>query len=131
VHAPAIAENLAVPSRKERLKIFLARLEASSPASNADDALKLLSTILNAVEDEFSGIPFNPESWIDDGRMYPPTEKNRRAEANPSLRRYRSARHNTYVGVNGSIRIEEVEGVVCVDKAGLDGRRTIELSPPS
>ncbi len=119
-----------VLSKKERLAIFLKRLTENAETSSADEALAALTDILNAVENEFSGVPANPDGWLDDGRMYPPTELNRRAASGqPSLRRYRSARHNTFVGVNGSIRIEEIDGKILLNKAGSDGRKTHELDP--
>ncbi|MDX1951035.1 MAG: hypothetical protein SFY81_02560 [Verrucomicrobiota bacterium] len=118
-------------SKKERLQIFLERLEAASATSSADDALRLLSNILNAVEDEFSGIPSNLLRWNMDDRMYPPREDNRRSvPGRPSLTRYRSAAHNTFIGINGSIRIETVEANrVLLDKPGADGRKTHEMDP--
>jgi hypothetical protein len=113
-------------SKKQRLRTFLERLNAAPASDSAEGALMLLSGILNDVEDEFSGISSNPLLWKTDGRMYPPNEDNRRGvEGHPSLRRYRSAAHNTYIGGNGSIRIEIVEGGrVLLDKPGADGRKT-------
>jgi hypothetical protein len=115
-------------SKAKRLLMFLQRLEAAPPANSADEALALLGLTLNTVEDEHSGIEFNPTPWKDDGRMYPPQEDNRRAVPDrPSLRRYRSAKHNTFIGTNGSIRIETVDGETLLDKRSEDGRRTHEL----
>ena len=114
-------------SKNERLQIFLKRLKSAKCAESADDALRLLSTILNAVEDEFSDIPYNPQSWKGDGRLYPPQEDNRRqVPGHPSLCRYRSAKHNTFIGVNGSIRIEtcDPEREILLEKPGCDGRKT-------
>lgn len=108
--------------------MFLERLEAAPPASSTDEALDLLARTLNAVEDEHSGVEFNPTPWKDDGRMYPPQEDNRRTVADrPSLRRYRSAKHNTFIGTNGSIQIQDLDRKVMLDKAGLDGRKTHDL----
>jgi hypothetical protein len=113
-----------VLSKRERLAIFLQRLEIAPSVANPDSALQLLSETLTAVENEFSGIPANAEAWANDGRMYPPTEANRRALSSlPFVRRYRSARHNTFIGANGSIRIEDIDGNILLDKAGSDGRK--------
>jgi hypothetical protein len=114
--------------KRERLRIFLERLKSALPVNSADEALTLLSSILNAVEDEFSGVPSNPSLWKTDGRMYPPQEDCRRNVPNrPSLRRYRSVSHNTFIGLNGSIRIEALDRKALLDKAGGDGRRAYAL----
>ena len=42
----------------------------------------------------------------------------------PSLRKYRNKGHYNYIGLNGSIRIETLEGEVLLDKPGQDGRKT-------
>src|SRR5712671_395937 len=108
--------------------MFLEQLEAAPPASSADEALALVAKILNEVEDEHSGVEYNPDAWKDDGRMYPPKEDNRReVSGRPSLRRYRSAKHNTFIGLNGSIRIQNLDGKVLLDKTGQDGRKTHDL----
>ncbi|HEX3799508.1 MAG TPA: hypothetical protein VH413_12485 [Verrucomicrobiae bacterium] len=76
-----------MPAKAKRLQIFLRQLKAAPPASSADDAFKLLAGILNAVEDEFSGISYRPENWRNDGRMYPPQEDSRvKSLEYPSLR---------------------------------------------
>ena len=112
-------------SKKERLKLFLKQLEVGPPAASADEALELLARTLNEVENKHSGVEPNPDAWKDDGRMYPPKEDNRRAVPDrPSLRRYRSAKHNTYIGSNGSIRIETLTGEVLLDKPGENGLKT-------
>jgi hypothetical protein len=111
-----------VLSKKDRLKLFFQRVGKAPPANSADDALHLISATLNAVEDEHSGVEFNPDAWVDDGRMYPPTEMNRRNSGNARLRRYRSAKHNTFLGENGSITIEDLEGGILLNKSGFDGR---------
>jgi len=108
--------------------MFLQRLKVAPPATSADEALDLLALTLNAVEDEHSGVEYTPKPWKDDGRMYPPQEDNRRAVPDrPSLRRYRSAKHNTFIGSNGSIQIQDLDGKVMLDKPGRDGRKTHDL----
>jgi hypothetical protein len=131
VSAAALLTVLSVLPKKERFRIFLRRLKAAKCATSADEALQLLSTILNDTEDEFSNVPHNPHAWQNDGRMYPPQEDNRRrVPGHPALRRYRSARHNTFIGSNGSIRIETCaqRPEILLDKPGCDGRKTDDLN---
>jgi hypothetical protein len=84
--------------------------------------------MLNSVEDEFSGVPFNPRQWATDGRMYPVQEDNiHRLQNRPDVRLLRSRRHLTYIrengafeirGRNAALGIEEIE----IAKPGTDGR---------
>lgn len=114
---------MAQATKAERLTIFFDRLTAAPPANNAEEAYNLIATTLNAVEDEYSGAPFNPPMWKTDERMYPPFKDNRRAVVGyPEVTRYRSVGHHTMVGSNGSIQIVSVRGVTLFDKAGIDGR---------
>jgi hypothetical protein len=118
-------------SRKQRLREFVKRLEAAANANSLAAALELLRTTLNAVEDEFSGIPNNPLLWESDGRLYPPQEDSgRNVPDRPSVRRYRSVGHNTFIGQNGAIRIETLAGAIILDKAGADDRRAFDLDEP-
>jgi hypothetical protein len=108
--------------------MVLKRLAAERPVSSASQAMALLVKNLNAVEDEHSGVEFNPSLWKQDGRIYPPQEDNGRAVRDrPSLRRYISKQHNTFIGLNGSIRVQARFGKVVLDKPGRDGRKTHDL----
>jgi hypothetical protein len=50
-----------------RFAELVRRLEAASPAANAEDALRLVTTVLDKIGDEFSGVPNDPSSpWADD-----------------------------------------------------------------
>ncbi len=110
-------------SKPERFQEFLDRLRKSSPASSHDEAFSLLSDTLNQVEDEFTNIPFQPEHWQTDGRMYPPEEDNARdVEGRSDVIRYRHKAHNTFIRDNGAIKIQDVDGKVLFEKLGSDGR---------
>ena len=110
-------------SKAERFHEFLSRLEKSKPASSHDEAFKLLSDTLNQVEDEFTNIPFQPEHWQTDGRMYPPEDDNaREVEGRSDVIRYRHKAHNTFIRDNGAIEIQDVDGEVLFEKCGSDGR---------
>ena len=115
-------------TKAERLAIFFDRLDAALPARDANEAYDLIATTLNAVEDEFSGAPYNPPTWKTDGRMYPPFDDNRRAAIGyPEVTRYRSVGHHTMIGSNGSIQIVSVRGETLLAKAGADGRHVWQI----
>jgi hypothetical protein len=105
-----------------RLSEFFQRLEDASPAASAVEAFELVSSILNAVEDELTDIPADPERWMTDGRMYPPQLDSRRdVPDHPSVTRYRSRRHNTFISANGAIEIRDITDQVLFRKSGADG----------
>jgi hypothetical protein len=58
--------------KNERLMLFYQLLSDAPPVSTHDEALELITVKLNAVEDEHSGVPYNPHSFLSDGRLYPP-----------------------------------------------------------
>jgi uncharacterized protein YPO0396 len=113
-----------VASRKHRFQEFLRRLERSPSASSLDQARKLIDTTLNAVEDELSGVPYNPATWLTDGRMYPVQDDNiRDVPGRSDVKRARSKDHNIYIGTNGAIRIVQISTKeVALDKPGQDGQ---------
>ena len=115
-------------NKKERIKIFLERLSAESPASSEKDAYQLLSKALNDVEDEHTGIPYDIDSWMDDGRMYPPQQDSKNNTDNDRVVRYRNKGHNTYIADNGAIQIKDIrKRQILLDKPGADGKRIGDL----
>lgn len=107
-----------------RFSLFLDRLRQAPPAQSCAEAFQQIVDILIEVEDEHTNIPFDPDAWETDGRMYPPQPDNERpVEGNASVRRFRSRAHNTYIGDNGAIEIQEVSGATVIfTKNGCDGR---------
>ncbi|HEY3856666.1 MAG TPA: hypothetical protein VGO67_19955 [Verrucomicrobiae bacterium] len=108
--------------------MFFKKLKAAPSASSADEASRLVVETLNSIEDEFSGVPYRPENWRSDGRMYPSREDSLvKFPERPSLLKYRNKGHYNYIGPNGSIRVETLDGKILLDKPGQDGRKTHDL----
>ncbi len=109
--------------KSSRFAEFLRRLRAAPVASDFESAYQLVCDTLNAVEDELSGIPFNPEAWRNDGRMYPPQMDNiRSVPARPDVRRFVSKGHFTLIGDNGAIEIQNLQRRSVFQKPGADGK---------
>lgn len=114
-------------TRAERLAEFLRRMEAAPPCGSEKEAMTLIADVLNAVENELSGITAKPDTLGDDGRMYPPMDDARRDVAGkPDLCRYRTRGHNTFVSADGAIRIDQIRGPCLLSKPAQSGR-IIEL----
>jgi hypothetical protein len=110
-------------TRRERLTEIYRRLELAAPAASGTDALDLIALTMNQVEDQLSGVPFDPENWRNDGRLYPPhPDSHRTVAGRPDLTRFRSKRHNTWIRSNGAIEIRTSEGDVEFAKPGADGK---------
>jgi hypothetical protein len=113
-------------TKPERLAEIFRRLKNAEPAGARDEAFELVKKIIDAVEDEYADTPYAPEKWENDGRMYMPMPDNEReVEGRPDQRRYRSRKHNIFIGDDGSIEIWEVKGECLLNKAGK-----AKLKPP-
>jgi hypothetical protein len=109
-------------TKEQRFAVFLLRLAELPFARSKDEAFEQLSRTLNAVEDEFTDIPFEPGNFQTDGRMYPPqADSEREVAGRMDIIRFRSRGHNTFIRDNGAIEIRHIEGTVMFSKHGYDG----------
>jgi hypothetical protein len=114
--------------KEQRLREFIRRLRSAPPVASFQEARELLGKTLNAVEDELSGVAFDPSNWQSDGRMYPPQDDSERSvPEHPRVRRFRSRRHNTFIATNGALEIRTIDGEVLITKPGADGRSVWDL----
>ena len=106
-----------------RVQELLQRLRTAPAAGTEDDAKRLIDETLNEVEDELTDIPFNPERWRTDGRMYPVQDDYASVvDAHPDITSYRSRRHETFIRANGAFEIRDVlTNEVLLAKPGADG----------
>lgn len=117
-------------TKRERLEEFFRRSGLAPGSSSFDEALALIRRIMNEVEDELSGIAMNPKPTLqtDDGRMYPPMDDMIfEIPGRPTVKRCRSRRHRIFIGNNGAIEIQSLEGVIEFSKLGADGRSIDDL----
>lgn len=106
--------------KADRLAEFQKRLSEAPAAANHDDALQLIADVLNTVEDELSGVPFDPARSHVDGRLYPPSTEFEVASDVVGSRCYRQRGHKTYISPSGAIRICRLDGQVLTSKPAVD-----------
>lgn len=122
--------------KRERLIEFIKRMEAAPAVATADAAMASLLAIMEAVEDEFSGVPNDPTGPNADQRMFPPLDE-KYSFAIPGredLRGFFHVDHETIFGANGEILIRtrrtrrnpNAEIRVLLNKPGIDGK-TVNL----
>jgi hypothetical protein len=106
----------------KRLAEFFRRLAATPAASNAREALALVSTVLDQVEEQFSGMPRRappPGPGSFDGRMHPPLNEHVASAPDGGLVALTRG-HRILCSANGAIRIQRRAGPVVFLKPGKD-----------
>jgi hypothetical protein len=111
-------------NRSHRFALFLAELEKAPAAHDQASARALLGDIMNRIEEAHSGVPYDPEKWMTDGRMYPPHDDFEQPCPLAGAVLFHSLGHAILFASNGAIRIEgrrrPNKGRIALDKPGAD-----------
>lgn len=110
----------ALLTREERLEEFFVRMSAAAPASNPEEAIILISRLIEEIEDEFSGIPNRPNPGLrPDGRMYPPQSDRIMPDGTGGLVAFTRG-HRIEIAVGGAVtfRLRRAPGTVVFTKGG-------------
>lgn len=113
-------------TKRQRLDEVYRRLTAAAPAETAVAALALLARVINTVEDELSGLPYDQlasRTMVAGPRMYPPLADSRKAGIIGGVERFRAYRHHILIGPNGAISIRLDSGAIVFSKPGADGEK--------
>ena len=122
------------PSKALRLAEFFRRLGEVDALSSFDEACRRLCSTLDEVEDEMSGLPNEPERWMNLDRMFPPQSDRMSSVEGCEVKRFDNLRHITYIAANGAIEIRSKRrrnGAIEVhfSKAGSDGQSITNFCP--
>ena len=113
-------------NRSKRRALFLAELEQATAAHDVASARALLAETMNLIEEAHSGVPYDPENWMTDDRMYPPQDDLEQPSPLAGAVLFHSLGHAIWFAANGAIRIEgrrgSNKGHVDLDKPGADGK---------
>jgi hypothetical protein len=116
--------------KQHRLQEVYRRLAGAPEARTFAEMRRQLDDVLNEVEDQLSGVPYEPRRWATDGRLYPVQDDNvYDVEGHPRVTLLRARRSEVYIGDNGAIEIRDAaSGAVEFSKVGADGRGVWELA---
>ena len=95
-------------TKAERVKIILERLQQAKPASDRESANQLIKDVVNSVEDEFSGLPYDMTKPTD--RMYFYSlfiDEWQDLDGDPCHINL-NGKHRVYLFNNGSIKIDRI-----------------------
>src|SRR5688572_20734667 len=87
--------------KAQRLQEVYRRLAQAPAAGTFMEMRGQLDDVLNAVEDQMTGIPYDSRHWAMDGRLYPVLDDNvHGVEDNPRVMLLRARRNMIYIGDN-------------------------------
>ena len=104
----------------ERLEIFFQRLKAAPPVGSADEAMALVSRLIEEVEDEFCSLPREnpPPTLRFTGRMYAP-QKDRIYRQEDGALVADARRHRIFCQLDGTVTIKDMnDGMFTLTKSG-------------
>lgn len=114
--------------KAQRLQEIYRRLAEAPAAGTYNEMRAQLADVVNAVEDQLTGIPYAPANWRTDGRIYPVSDDNIfEVAGQPRVTLLRARKNLVYIGDNGSIEIRNASGEVAFRKPGQDGLGVWEL----
>lgn len=114
--------------KAQRLQEIYRRLAEAPAAGTFDEMRAQLADVVNAVEDELTGVPYDPANWRTDGRIYPVYDDNVfEVAGHPRVTLLRARKNLVYIGDNGSIEIRNATGQAVFRKPGRDGLGVWEL----
>ncbi|MGB0680664.1 MAG: hypothetical protein ACPGUV_13485 [Polyangiales bacterium] len=89
-----------------------------------DMARRQIEIVLNFIEDAHSGVPYAPEHWRSDGRMYSAMDDCAApVDGHPGVTAYRHRRQETFIAAHGAIEIRDVSnGAILCRKSGKNGK---------
>ena len=90
---------------------FIHCLWDAPAAKTHDDAFALLADCLNAVEDKMTDIPFDPDAWLSDGRMYPPQDEIYRVAETAARRVAQLCAHAADDGVAAVLTLADIRAL--------------------
>lgn len=111
-----------------RLAEILKRLHTAPACATDREVLSLVADVMNTVEDELSGLPYDPVDATMlrlSERMYPPLDDSEIPSMLPDVRCYRTLGHEVLVSATGALLIRRRNGVE-LSKPGTDGK---EIEP--
>lgn len=108
--------------RSERIGLYLRLIEDIPHGSSCEETKEFADTVLDTIEDEFSGVPPAPSEYRTHDRLYPAQADARRPSPDERVAIFRHKAHLSHFGANGAILVSDVPNKACVaQRCGSDG----------